>query len=204
MNFESIISCLTHVNFIYIYVAAFLIAYIENIFPPFPSDIIVAFCGYLAGIGRIDLFISILLATAGSTLGFMTMYQVGKIFGVKIVETGRLKFISINGIRKIEAWFKKYGYWVVIGNRFLAGTRAVVSFFTGLSEINFTYTTILSGVSALAWNSILIIGGYFLGRNWRIIGDYLRHYTIFLSVVMALFLLTILIKNLLKKKIKHV
>lgn len=204
MNAESIITYLTNVNFIYIYAAAFLIAYIENIFPPFPSDIIVAFCGYLAGLGRIDMVIVVLVTTAGSTLGFMTMYQIGKIFGLKIVEKGKLKFVSLNSIRKIESWFNKYGYWVVIGNRFLAGTRAVVSFFTGLSEINFTYTTVLSTLSALLWNSLIIAGGYFLGRNWRAIGEYLRKYTILISVIIVIFVLIVLIKNLIKKRMKNV
>jgi membrane protein DedA with SNARE-associated domain len=202
MTIESIITFLSSVNFVYIYLAAFLIAYIENIFPPFPSDVIVAFCGYLAGIGRVDMVTAVVITTIGSTLGFMTMYQIGKIFGIKIVEKGKLKFISIGSIKKIEAWFIKYGYWVVIGNRFLAGTRAVVSFFTGLSEINFTYTTLLSALSALFWNSLLILGGYFLGHNWREIGFYLHRYTMLISAILILTVLVIIIKNFIIKKIK--
>ena len=203
MNFEAIIEFLASVNCFYIYGAVFLIAYIENVFPPFPSDIIVAFCGYLAAIGRVDILITVLISTVGSTLGFMTMYQIGKIFGVKIVETGRMKFISTSAIKKIEAWFGKYGYWVVVGNRFLAGTRAVVSFFTGLSEINFTYTTILSAASALFWNTLIILGGYLLGKNWRAIGYYLHHYTILISGILILTILFFLIKNYYRKKIKQ-
>lgn len=197
---EAIIAFLSNVNFIYIYAAAFLIAYIENIFPPFPSDVIVAFCGYLAGIGRVDIFLVVFIATAGSTLGFMTMYQIGKIFGVKIVEKGKLKFISIGSIRKIEAWFTKYGYWVVIGNRFLAGTRAVVSFFTGLSELNFSYTTFLSFISAMFWNSLIIAGGFFLGKNWRAIGEYLHKYTVAISILLIIIVLFFLFKNFILKK----
>jgi len=204
MNLEAIIEFLSNVNFVYIYAAAFMIAYIENIFPPFPSDIIVAFCGYLAAIGRIDIFAAVLITSIGSTLGFMTMYQIGKIFGLKIVETGRLKFISLSSIRKIEAWFTKYGYWVVIGNRFLAGTRAVVSFFTGLSEINFTRTTLLSFFSALFWNTLIIAGGYFLGKNWRAIGGYLHKYTVAISIVLIIVVLIIIMKNFLKKRTKNV
>jgi len=200
MTPETIISFLSNVNSLYIYLAVFLIAYIENIFPPFPSDLIVAFCGYLAGIDRVSIILVILISTFGSATGFMTMYQLGKFFGIKIVERGKLKFISLKSIKTIERWFEKYGYWVVIANRFLAGTRAVVSFFTGLSELNFKKTTVLSSISALLWNSIIIFFGYLLGKNWHLIGDYLHRYTILITCIIILVIIFFFLKHFIRVK----
>ncbi len=186
---EQTIAYLSHVDILWIYVAIFAIAYIENIFPPFPSDVIVVFAGSLVAIGTGSVFITLFLATAGSTLGFMSMYWIGDQFGDRVLETGKLPFISRDLVHKVEVWFRRYGYWVVIGNRFLAGTRAVISFVTGIAEMNLMVTTGLSAVSALVWNSILIYLGYLVGDNWRIIGEYLASYSKIVTAVITLAIL---------------
>ena len=89
-------------------------------------------------------------------MGFVTMYKVGDWFGRKILERGKIKFIPLDQVHKVEGWFHKYGYLVVVGNRFLSGTRAVVSIFAGLSELSLLWCTILSFLSALLWNGILL------------------------------------------------
>ena len=48
---EEIVATLSRLDVIWIYAAVFGIAYIENIFPPFPSDVIVVFAGSLVAIG---------------------------------------------------------------------------------------------------------------------------------------------------------
>jgi membrane protein DedA with SNARE-associated domain len=186
---EQIISILSNVDVFWIYVAVFLISYIENIFPPFPSDVIVVFAGSLVAIGTGSAPVTVTLATAGSTLGFMSMYWIGERFGDRWLETGRVPFISVEAVHKVQAWFRHYGYWVVAGNRFLAGTRAVISFCTGIAEMDLTKTTLLSAASALAWNIVLIYLGWLVGDNWRSIGAYLSTYSKIVSVVIAVIVL---------------
>ncbi|MBI3111836.1 MAG: VTT domain-containing protein, partial [Ignavibacteriales bacterium] len=111
---EEFIQSLAGLNPGWIYLAVAGIAYIENIFPPFPSDVIVVFAGSLAGLGTVDFTTALLLATAGSTLGFMTMYKIGDWFGDHILETGKLRFIPRESVHRVEGWFRKYGYLVVI------------------------------------------------------------------------------------------
>ena len=188
---EQFVNYLAALNPIWIYCVAGAIAYLENLFPPMPSDVIVVAAGSLAGLGRVDFTLLLVLSTIGSTAGFLTMYKVGDWFGARILETGKFKYVSLEKVHKVEAWFKKYGYWVVIANRFLAGTRAVVSFFTGMSELSLWWTAILSFISSLLWNFILLFAGKELGKNWREISNYLVTYgkvvTILLIVVIILF-----------------
>jgi len=173
-----------------IYVTVLSIAFIENIFPPFPSDVVVVFAGSLISLGQVGFVEILLLATAGSTVGFVVMYKIGNWFGDKILEQGRIKFIPVDAVKKVEAWFVKYGYWIIIANRFLAGTRAVVSFFAGLSELNLLKTTLLSFLSALVWNAILVSAGWYLGRHWERIGFYLNTYS---QIVTGIIILVVLI-----------
>ena len=169
---EQFVNDLAALNPIWIYCVAGAFAYLENVFPPLPSDVILVAAGSIAALGRVDFSLLLILATVGSTIGFLTMYKVGDWFGVRILEAGKFKYIQLDKVHKVEAWFKKYGYWVVIANRFLAGTRAVISFFTGMSELSLWRTTVLSFLSSLLWNYILIFAGRELGKNWREISFY--------------------------------
>jgi membrane protein DedA with SNARE-associated domain len=174
---ESFIHSLQALDPFLIYVAVFSIAFVENVFPPFPSDVIVVFAGSLIGVGQTGFIETLLLATLGSTLGFVVMYKIGDWFGDTILEKGKIKFIPVDAVMKVEAWFKRYGYWLIVANRFLAGTRAAVSFFAGMSELDLAKTTGLSLVSALVWNAILVSAGWYLGQHWEKIGFYLNTYS---------------------------
>ena len=174
---EEIIHYLQTLNPMLVYGLIFGIAFVENIFPPSPSDMVIVFGGTLIGLGRVGFVETLLCATAGSTAGFLVMYKIGDWFGDNILERQRLKFIPIDAVRKVEEWFRTYGYWIIVVNRFLTGTRAVVSFFAGMSELKLVKTTVLCFVSALAWNAILVTSGYLLGQNWERIGFYLRTYS---------------------------
>ncbi len=185
---------------LWVYIAVAGIAYIENIFPPFPSDVIVVAAGALIGLGTIDFALALFLATAGSTLGFMTMYSVGHWFGNAIVETGRLKFLPREGIHKAEGWFRKYGYGLIVANRFLAGTRAVISFFAGFSSLKFGLTVFLSCVSALAWNSLLLSGGRALGKNWRAIIPHIETYSTVITILIGLIVLGAIVRAIVRRK----
>jgi membrane protein DedA with SNARE-associated domain len=186
---EEFVNYLAALNPIWIYCVAGAIAYLENVFPPLPSDVVVVAAGSLAGLGRVDFILLLLLTTMGGTTGFMTMYKIGDWFGMRILETGKIKFIPIEQVHKVEAWFKKYGYWVVIANRFLAGTRAVIAFFTGMSELPLWRTTILSCMSSLLWNFILLWSGRELGKNWREISAYLVAYGKGVTIILVLAIL---------------
>jgi membrane protein DedA with SNARE-associated domain len=186
---EEFVNYLAALNPIWIYCVAGGIAYIENVFPPLPSDVILVAAGSLAGLGRVDFILLLILSTMGSTTGFITMYKVGDWFGIRILEAGKFKYIPLEKVHKVEAWFKKYGYWVVIANRFLAGTRAVISFFTGMSELPLWRTTILSFLSSMLWNFILLFAGRELGKNWREISSYLVTYGKVVTVIMMIVIL---------------
>jgi membrane protein DedA with SNARE-associated domain len=160
-----------------IYAIVFSIAFIENVFPPSPSDLVIVFGGSLVGIGRVGFIETLLWSTAGSTLGFVVMYKVGDWFGDRILAQGKLKFIPAESVRKVDEWFRRYGLWLIVANRFLAGTRAVVSFFAGMAQLRLLPTIVLCALSALTWNALLITGGYYLGNNWREIGRYLGTYS---------------------------
>jgi membrane protein DedA with SNARE-associated domain len=183
-----------------IYAIVFSIAFIENVFPPSPSDSIIVFGGSLVGIGRVGFIETLLWSTAGSTLGFVVMYKVGDWFGERILAQGKIKFIPAESVRKVDAWFRRYGLWLIVANRFLAGTRAVVSFFAGMAELPLLTTIVLCTLSALIWNALLIAGGYYLGSNWREIGRYLGAYSEAVTGIIAVLALVFTARYFYRRK----
>lgn len=197
---EEIVQQLSTWNPLWIYLAVAVFCFVENIFPPAPSDMLVVACGSFIGFGDVNFLLALLLASIGSTAGFFVMYKIGDWFGVKIVERGKLKFIPIAQVRKVEGWFQQYGYVVIVANRFLSGTRAVVSFFAGLSELSLPKTIVLSFVSALAWNAILLYAGKELGENWRDVSQVLQLYSRAITSILILLLLIMVGRYLYKKR----
>jgi membrane protein DedA with SNARE-associated domain len=170
----------------------FLIAYVENIFPPAPSDVLLVIGGTLIGSGKISFAPALTVATLGSVLGFMTAYVFGRYFEQQIVSGRGRRYLPVNGIHQVERLFNRFGYGVIVANRFLAGTRAIVSFFAGMSKMNLLATTALSALSAAVWNSILLYLGVFFADNWRDADRYLTTYskiaTVVFGVAVILFL----------------
>lgn len=174
---EDILSHISELTPFWIYVSLFAFAYIENVFPPSPSDLVVVIGGSLVGTGTISFIPTLIITTAGSVLGFMTLFFIGWMLDKKVIKSGKLKFISVEAVLKVEAWFNKYGYWVIAINRFLPGTRSVVSFFAGMSRLDIKRTVILSTVSAFLWNILIIYLGMLFGENVEVVDRYLETYS---------------------------
>jgi membrane protein DedA with SNARE-associated domain len=176
-----------------IYLVFFLIAYIENVLPPIPGDVLVAFSGYLAAESIIGIAPVLVLTTIASVLGFMSMYWIGSKFGSQVESKGKgvrvLRFIPIEYLNKVRSWMQKWGVGVILANRFLAGTRSVISLAAGLGHTKVSTTILCSTISSVLWNSILLGFGWIVHENWRLIGEYLSIYGRIILAVVGLYIL---------------
>lgn len=174
---EDILGRLSSLPVFWIYISLFFFSYIENVFPPSPSDLVVVIGGSIISTGTIHFIPTLILTTIGSVLGFLTLYFVGSQLDRKVIKAGKIKYISVEALDKAEAWFNKYGYFVILANRFLPGTRSVISLFAGLSELVIKKTAILAFISSLVWNAIIIYLGIIFGDNVTVVDSYLTSYS---------------------------
>jgi membrane protein DedA with SNARE-associated domain len=177
-----------------VYTLFALIAYAENIVPPIPGDVLVAFGGYLAAEGILDPFFILGITTVASVLGFMSAYGFGSWWGERLIDPESTlwikKVINMGVFERGRRWMQTWGQWVVLSNRFLAGTRSVIALTAGLSHTPVVPTILSSTISSLIWNSILIGFGWVVKENWETIGGYLNTYGVVVIVVIALFFMT--------------
>lgn len=200
--FETILTQISDLTPLWIYLTIFFFAYIENLFPPSPSDMIVVIGGSLVGTGTISFIPLFISATTGSLAGFLTAFIIGWQFDKKLVHSGKLKFINIQSIDKVETAFRKWGYYLIVANRFLPGTRAVISFFAGMSRLNVNKTTLLSLLSSAVWNLLLIYLGITFGENIETIDSYLGTYSTIIYVGTGLVILFFVIRFIINKRKK--
>ena len=201
---EDILSCIVKLSPFWLLVALTSFSYFENIFPPSPSDLVVVVGGSLIGTGVISFFPTLFLITLGSVAGFMTIYYIGSTLDKKVVKTHKLKLIPTKGIEKVEAWFAKYGYWMIAANRFMPGTRSVISLFAGLSELKVKRTIILSSLSALGWNILMLYLGMIFERNVKKVDILLETYSNIVLAITAAAIIIYFVRFFIQKKKKQI
>ncbi len=197
---EQILEFISSQSPFWIYVTLFFFSYIENVFPPSPSDLVIVVGGTLIVSHSIHFVPTLLLTTAGSVLGFMTLFFLGSQLDKKVVRSGKIKFISVSSLEKAEKWFMKYGYLIILGNRFLPGMRSIISFFAGLSELEITRTALYASISSLMWNAVIIFLGIEFGRNVDRVDRLLSTYSSIVLIIIALIILFYLLRFLLRRK----
>lgn len=178
--FEQLIQWIQTLSPLSIYTVFFVVAYVENILPPIPGDLLVVFGGYLAALQIVSFTAILLLTTVASVIGFMTMYSIGSYWGSIIEEKKHrfwlMRFIDFKYYSRAKRWMQNWGQGVILANRFLAGTRSVISLSAGITKTKVIPTIISSGVSSVLWNFILLGAGWIVHENWQVIGDYLNIY----------------------------
>jgi membrane protein DedA with SNARE-associated domain len=189
--FDQFIAYMKMIDNTSLYAAIFLIAYFENVVPPIPGDVLVAFIGSLISINDLSFVQCLLFSTAGSVAGYLTVYSVWRYFGNKIFNDQNsrltkvvLKFFPLDNLTAVRLQFDKYGYWLIATNRFFTGTRAIITIFSGMSDLKFLPTLVCAAFSAFVWNVILVYGGYLLGTNWVRMEDYLETYGTVFTIVL--------------------
>ena len=198
--FEDILNNISSFTPFWIYVTLFLFAFVENVFPPSPSDLVVVIGGSLVSTGVISFIPALLVTTIGSVVGFMILFYFGSTVDRKVVHSGKYKYIPVDAIEKVELWFKKYGYYVIIANRFLPGTRSVISFFAGMSMMDAKKTILLATLSSFVWNAIIIYLGYIFGNNVSVVDKYLSTYSNIAIAITVVVVIIFVVKFYLSRK----
>jgi membrane protein DedA with SNARE-associated domain len=156
-----------------------LLMFLENLFPPIPSELIMPLAGYVSALpnGKLQLFPAILAGVIGTILGALPWYYAGKMLGSKRLQQladryGRWMGISGQDIDKSSAWFQKHGNKAVLFGRLMPGIRTLISIPAGLSHMLFPPFLIFSTLGTTIWVSFLTLGGFFLGQNYELVEKY--------------------------------
>jgi len=172
---------LTH-GALWFYVFIFLSSVFENIFPPYPGDMVTFAGGYLAGTGHLTFPLVFLSAGLGCLSGAVILYLLGRGKGRKLfLKRGKGIFDRAH-LEKVERWFKRYGEKVLVLSRFLAGVRSVVALAAGVGNVSLKKMTIYTSISIVLWNGIILLLAFKVQQNWK---EILQALQIYNKIVLA-------------------
>ena len=187
-----------------IYSLLCLSAFVENIFPPIPGDTFTAFGAFLVGTKRLHPFGVYISTTLGSFSGFMFLFWVGSLLGRRYFIERDYRFFKAQDIIRAEEWFRKYGYLLILFNRFLPGIRSVISLAGGISGLKIFKVAALALISSCAWNTIWISLGSVVGNNWETVRAKMTYvmlrYNLTILALLGLVILIFALKRTIKRR----
>jgi membrane protein DedA with SNARE-associated domain len=154
------------------YPGIFAVMFVENLFPPIPTDPLLPFAGILAAQGSMTVFGVWVSAVTGVLVGSSILYAIGKRAGEPFVRAlvrryGRWLGMEEAALDRAFALANRYGVAFVFVGRSIPFVRPVVSLTAGMCGIPLPLFLILSGLNSLIVTGIWIFAGYLLGENWR-------------------------------------
>jgi len=163
-----------------------------------PSEIILAFAGWMLierhSIPAAFIPLAGLYAGLGSAIGASIPYWVARMGGRPLVDRfAKIFRVQLSYIEKIEDQCRKWGAGIVLVGRVIPGVRTLVSIPAGLVRIPFPKFFLATFVGAYIWCTLLIGAGYVLGHEWRSISDYIKTHLPLVFAVGFLLIVTYLI-----------
>ncbi len=155
-----------------------LLMFVENLFPPIPSELIVPLAGYLSVNGKMSILGVIAAAVAGSVAGQFALYAVARRLGEErfrdwVARHGRWVTLTPEEVDRAAKWLHDKGGWTVAVGRLIPGVRSVISIPAGLSEMPVAPFLAYTIAGTTAWTAALAYAGRFLGSRFEDIDRYL-------------------------------
>ena len=143
-----------------------------------PSEIVLAFGGFLVWSGDINFFGAVLFGTIGGVIAQIFVYWIGRYGGRPVLEKyGKYIFIQKKHIDHSEEWFNKYGTGVIFTARFIPVVRHAISVPAGISKMPLGKFTLLTTLAVIPWSALFVYLGMTLGNKWEDIDKVAAKYT---------------------------
>ena len=147
--------------------------FIESVFPPVPSEVILGYAGFLVGQGTHGFAWLLLASVVGKVLSVAPIWWLGARYGHGfIVKYGDYIGYTAADYEKGRKLFARYGYGAVFVSQFLPFFRSIVSIPAGVLQTKFWPFMFWSTLGAALWNALLMYIGTQLGTRWERIDDY--------------------------------
>lgn len=167
------------------YLMIFLLMTVESSFIPFPSEVVVPPAAFLAAqtatslvykgqviaVAHLNIWLIILVATAGALVGALINYYLSVWIGRPLVyrfadsRIGHACLIDRAKVDKAEAYFDRHGAVSTFIGRLIPAVRQLISIPAGLARMSVPKFCLYTALGAGLWNAVLAALGYWLGTT---------------------------------------
>ena len=156
-----------------------LLMFLENVFPPIPSELIMPLAGFNAARNTMSLPLVILAGSAGSLAGAYLWYWIGRRIGFERLchlsqRHGRWLSVSPDEFDRANGWFDRHGGSAVLFGRVIPTVRTFISVPAGVRRMSRGWFLGLSALGTVAWTSVLTLAGYWLEGGYEAVSAWLN------------------------------
>ena len=153
------------------YSAILLAMFLENLFPPIPSELIMPLGGFYVHQGQLNFLPVVLAGLLGTVLGAFPWYGIGRLVNEQRLEIWLRKYGNWIGIKpedlaRSRRWFARYGSALVFWGRLVPGIRTLISVPAGIELMPLLPFLIWTTFGSLIWTCLLTFAGMFLGQSY--------------------------------------
>ena len=153
------------------YLGVAFLMFLETVFPPIPSEVIMPIAGLGAARGDMTLWGVIVAGTGGAMMGNLFWYLVARVIGIDrfrpfIERWGRWLTMDWAEVERGQKMFATYGAAFVFFGRLLPTIRSLISVPAGLLKLRLSTFLIWSTIGTAGWTALLAVAGYELGQRF--------------------------------------
>ncbi len=176
------------------YLGIAILMFLENLFPPIPSELIMPLAGFTVSQGKMEFLPAVIAGVVGTVLGAYPWYYLGKVVSEERLEHladkyGKWISVSAKDIHKANNWFNNHGGKAVFLCRLVPGVRTLISLPAGINGMPLLPFTLYSTVGTTLWVGFLTAIGYKLGNNYELVDEYLGPVSKIVMVSLIIFFL---------------
>jgi len=155
------------------------LTFLENVFPPIPSELVIPLAGYVAAQGDMRLMLVVATASAGSLAGAALWYWIGRTVGERRLRAwvdrhGKWLTLSGKDVDRAQRWFSRHGNAAVFVGRLVPGVRTLISLPAGFARMPALPFVVYSALGTMVWTAALAYAGVALQSNFTIVGDFIN------------------------------
>ncbi len=161
--------------------------FLENVFPPIPSELVMPLAGYNAAKGEVSPWFTLVAGLVGSVAGAWVWYELGRRLGRErllewIDRHGRWLTLDRDGMERALGWFERHGAAAVFLGRMIPTVRTLISVPAGLQGMGLGKFLAYTTGGSLIWVGGLYGAGYLLESQYERVESWLNPVT---NVVIA-------------------
>ncbi|MGZ4160743.1 MAG: DedA family protein [Neobacillus sp.] len=168
-----------------------------------PSEIVLAYGGYLISIGKISFIGAVVAGSIGGIIAQWFLYWIGRYGGRPILDKyGKYLLIRPSHIDVAGQWFSKYGSGVIFTARFIPVVRHAISIPAGIARMSFAKFSLYTILAIIPWSVLFIYLGMNLGTKWEQINQAAKPFVIPAIIIAIILTLCYLLFKWKNKAIK--
>lgn len=163
---QSVLAWLAGLPGVVLYLSLMLFAAVENVFPPLPTDTVVAFGTWLAARGQGSAVAAFLCTWLGNVAGAAAMYAVGRSHGAEWMRGRFPRLADERGEARLRDLYSRYGIAALVVSRFIPGVRALVPPFAGALRVPAAPAIAAMAAASAVWYGLISYLAWRAGSDW--------------------------------------